>query len=89
VGFRGGLFTSDGWKELLSGAGLKNIEARVYKADSVSNKRDDLIDLLRVAPRFLLMYIKNPAFRRFIKETFNIPKNLVEYIGYGIYIGRK
>jgi len=38
------------------------------------------------------MYTSNPAYRRFVKDvrkTGIAPDNIVEYMGYGIYVGRK
>jgi hypothetical protein len=40
----------------------------------------------------LLLYLRNPAYRRFVKdvgETGVTPENLDEYFGYGLYVGRK
>ncbi len=88
-GIKGELLTSDGWEELLVGTGLRDIVVRAYKVKALSNKRDDVIDLLRVWHRVLYLYIRNSAFRRFIKEGLSIPKSLLEYFGYGIYVGRK
>jgi len=89
-GVKGEIPTSDGWKELLEGSGLRDIVVRTYKVNALSDWRNDLIDLLRVWHRALYLYIRSPAFRRFIKEAkLSFPKNLLEYLGYGIYVGRK
>jgi len=88
-GVKGEILTSDGWEELLAGTGLRDIVVRACKVEALSNKRDDVIDLLRVWHRALYLYIRSSAFRRFIKEALSIPKNLLEYFGYGIYVGRK
>ena len=42
--------------------------------------------------RMLLLYARNPAYRRFVKEVRKegvTPENLEEYFGYGLYVGRK
>ncbi|WP_445475328.1 class I SAM-dependent methyltransferase [Methanococcoides methylutens] len=88
-GVKGEILTSDGWKEMLEGSGLREIVVRNYKARALSNKWDNLKDVLRVWHKMLYLYVRNPAFRSFIKETLSIPKNLLEYFGYGIYVGRK
>ncbi|MFB0536894.1 MAG: class I SAM-dependent methyltransferase [Anaerolineae bacterium] len=88
-GVRGEILTSDGWEELLAGAGLRDIVVRAYKVNALSNRRNDLEDVLRVWHKVLYLYIQSSAFRRFIKETLSLPKNLLEYWGYGIYVGRK
>ena len=44
------------------------------------------------ALRALAMYIRHPAYRRFVKgvrEGGVVPKGLAEYFGYGMYVGRK
>ena len=88
-GFRAEIPTSSGWEELLEGAGLRDIVVRTHKAKALSDKRDNLEDLLRVWHRALSLYIRSSAFRRLIKEGLSLPKNLLEYFGYGIYVGRK
>jgi arsenite methyltransferase len=88
-GFKSELLTSAGWKELLAGSGLKDIVVRTYQAKALSNRRDDLKDFLRVWHRAVYMYIRSSAFRRLIKEGLSMPKNFLEYFGYGIYVGRK
>lgn len=48
--------------------------------------------MLRSMWRVLVMYARNPAYRRLVKgvrEAGVMPANLVEYLGYGIYVGRK
>jgi len=85
--------TSDGWKGLLEGSGLRDIVVRTHKTnvlDELSRiRRYGLKDYLRVWYRFLSLYIASPALRRLIKETLITPKNLIKYTEYGIYVGRK
>jgi hypothetical protein len=83
------ILTMDGWKELLVGAGLRDIIARAYKANILSEKLEALKDFLRVWYKVVYLYIRNSAFRRFVKEGLSIPKSFFEYWGYGIYVGRK
>ena len=88
-GFKGEILTSDGWKELLLGTGLRDVVVRANKVNALSDKWDDLKDFLRVWHKALYLYIRSSAFRRFIKEALSIPKDFLEYFGYGIYVGRK
>ncbi len=88
-GVRGEILDPDGWRELSESAGLTDMVVRINKADALSNKRDDVRDLLRTLPMVLYMYVRSPIFRRFIQESLSIPKNLLEYFGYGLYVGRK
>jgi len=88
------VLTSDGWEELLEGSGLRDIVARTYKitvlSDSINQiRRLGFGGLARVWYRALRLYVARPAYRSFLKEAFAQPKNLIEYLGYGIYIGRK
>lgn len=87
----------EGWKELLEGAGLKDVVARTYKIsvlDQWANeiKQLDFREYLGAWYRFLFLLIKSPACRRFSKEALSTPKNIFDifkYFGYGIYVGRK
>ena len=48
--------------------------------------------MLSIYGKMLVLYCKNPAYREFLRETLErwlIPKDLDEYFGYGLYIGRK
>ena len=47
---------------------------------------------LSVMGRMLLLYIKNPAYREFVKgvrQNGVTPVNLEEYFGYGLFVGHK
>ena len=88
-GIKREILTSDGWEELLVGTGLRDMVVRTYKVDVLSEKRENLKDFLRVWHRVLYTYIRSSIFRKFIKEAMSIPKDFLEYLGYGIYAGRK
>lgn len=88
-GVKGEIPTSDGWEELLTGTGLRDVVVRTYKVNVLSEKRENLKDVLRVWYRALYVYIRSSAFRRFIKEARSIPKSFLEYWGYGLYVGKK
>jgi len=87
----------NGWKELLEGSGLKETVARIYKVNALSQwiyeiRQMNFLDYLKAWYRFLFLFIKSPACRRFVKETMTIPKSIFgvfKYFGYGIYVGRK
>ena len=88
VGFKGELFTSQGWKERLERSGMKKIMARTYQAESLRDPKEDIKDLLRSFPRFLYFLVRRPKFRAFLKMSMAVPDNLLEYFGYGLYVGR-
>ncbi|UCC53951.1 MAG: methyltransferase domain-containing protein [Anaerolineaceae bacterium] len=89
--------TEAGWKELLEEAGLTEIVVRTQAIDTQSEARGILQrygcgGMLSVWWRMLRLYLRNPAYRRFVKgvrEQGIKPKNLEEYFGYGLYVGRK
>ena len=91
------ILTSDGWVGLLEGAGLGDIVARTYgisTRNEVKNiiRRYGLMEMLSILYRILRLYIRNPAYRTFLKEIREVgpaPENLDEYFGYGIYVGRE
>jgi hypothetical protein len=42
--------------------------------------------------RALRLYVRNPAYRDFLKKVRQVgvvPDNINEYFGYGMYVGRK
>ncbi len=88
-GVKGRLLTSLEWRDLLAGAGLRDMEVRTHKVNALNAGREGLRDAVRVGHRVLYMYVRSSAFRRFLRETLSLPTNLFEYFGYGIYVGRK
>ncbi len=89
--------SNNGWEELLEGSGLRETVARIYKANALSQwinevRYSGFLDISRAWYRFLFLFIKSPACRRFAKEALTMPKGifgLFKYFGYGIYAGRK
>ncbi|MEJ2353056.1 MAG: hypothetical protein P8Y03_24980 [Anaerolineales bacterium] len=45
--------------------------------------------LLRAWGRGLRLYITNPAIRQSIKEMFDVPSEVFQYAGYGLFTGKK
>jgi len=84
----GELPTFDGWQELLKGSGLKDMIARIYKVNALSEFIDQsrwlgFKDFFRGWYKFL------SAYSRFVKESSPVAKDIAKYLGYGIYVGRK
>jgi len=90
-GFQGDLLTltAEYWTGLLADAGLRDTVARTYKAEVLGSRREGLKDVLRVVHKVLYMYARKPAFRKLLGASLSMPKNLLEYFGYGIYVGTK
>ncbi|MFC2001429.1 class I SAM-dependent methyltransferase [Chloroflexota bacterium] len=91
------LADNNDWKELLEGSGLREIVAKIYKTNALSQwinevRQFEFLDFFKAWYRFLFQFIKNPAYRRFTKEVLTMPKSIFrifKYFGYGIYVGRK
>ena len=89
--------TSSEWVGLLETAGIretvvKTCEVNVQDESKGILRRYGCGGLLGVFWRMLSLYVKNPAYRKFAKEVQKdgiTPKNLDEYFGYGLYVGRK
>jgi ubiquinone/menaquinone biosynthesis C-methylase UbiE len=86
--------TSNGWEELLKGLGLREMVMRTYKITPLSQwinevRGVDLRDFTRGWGWFFSQFIGNPGYRRFMKEALTTPRNIFEYLGYGLYAGRE
>jgi ubiquinone/menaquinone biosynthesis C-methylase UbiE len=89
--------TADEWVGFLEGAGLKEIVVRTYDVDMQNEakaifRRYGCRGMLGVYGRMLSLYARNPAYRRFLRGVRRggvSLEELVEYYGYGLYVGRK
>jgi SAM-dependent methyltransferase len=89
--------TSEDWQQLLQGAGLTEVVVRTSRMKVVDEYIDGLRrfgvrDLLSTGLRFLSLTFTSPAFRRYARGTIpsaGVVKAIFEYLGYGIYAGRK
>jgi len=89
--------TSSEWVGLLEAAGVKEIVVKPYEINVQEETRGlyrgyGCGGMLGVLFRMLFLYVKNPAYRKFVKEVRKdgvAPKNLDEYFGYGLYVGQK
>ncbi|NLE99603.1 MAG: methyltransferase domain-containing protein, partial [Anaerolineales bacterium] len=88
---------ADEWVRLMETAGLTEIEAQVRPVETKKEagllvRRYGYGGVIGSALRALALYARNPAYRRFVKSVKEggiVPKNLAEYFGYGLYVGRK
>ncbi|MCL4529833.1 MAG: methyltransferase domain-containing protein [Chloroflexi bacterium] len=89
--------TSEGWTALLESSGLKELQVRRHKFDARRQWLDemqqlDLKESFRAWYRFMTQSVTNPAYRKFTQEVLRVPRNIfkfMDYIGYGLYVGRK
>jgi len=87
----------DAWRELLEGAGLKEIEVRTEAIEARGEARSMMQrygrrGMLGIWWRMLGLYRRSPAYRRFLKGVRQQgigPKAIDEYLGYGLFVGRK
>ena len=85
--------TFDGWMGLVEGAGLSDVVVQTYtfsvRRESTQVQRYSFQDMWRMFYRMLFLYIKNPAFRKYMLERQRLPKDIFRYLGYAIFVGRK
>ena len=92
--------TGDGWRELLEGSQLTDVVARTYKLSPMSQwinemrglSSRDVADRVRAMGKFVSSMITSPAFRRYARQITPSRKTLkdfFEYVGYGMYVGRR
>jgi arsenite methyltransferase len=89
--------TSAEWVRLLENAGLKDVLAQGREVDAASEAKGLTArygkgGILRISLRLLRLYLRSAAYRRFVKAVRQagvLPKNIDEYLGYGVYVGRK
>ena len=84
----------EGWQAYWNASGLQEQVIRTHPVDP----RKEIMDrihwigwrwLLRAWGRLLPIYFTNPAIRQSIKDQFDTPTELLQYIGYGLFVGRK
>jgi SAM-dependent methyltransferase len=84
------LYAAD-WVQLLQAAGLREVVTRTYTFDarreSTQLKRYRVGDTVRMFYRTLSLYVRSKAFRRYMAERRRLPKNVFEYLGYGLFAG--
>jgi ubiquinone/menaquinone biosynthesis C-methylase UbiE len=89
--------TAEEWVGFLEDAGLKEIVVRTYDVHTRDEAKALLgrygcRGMLGVYGRMLALYVRNPAYRRFLKGIRRGGVSLEEletYYGYGLYVGRK
>ena len=76
---------------------MKEITASTY-AINIQDEAKGILQrygwgsMLQVVGRTLMLYIRNPFYREFVKKVRQggiVPENLNEYFGYGLFVGHK
>jgi len=85
------------WEALLENAGLRDLVVNTYTIDVRGEaqgvfQRYGCLGMLGIYGRTLRLYVKNPAYRRFLarlRQGGLAPENVREYFGYGLYVAQK
>jgi ubiquinone/menaquinone biosynthesis C-methylase UbiE len=97
VGANASPLLPEAWARLLEEAGLEGI---FYRTSAISTQEESRGILERygwggflgMLWRALKLYLRSPAYREFlasIRQESIVPSGLEDYLGYGIYIGKK
>lgn len=86
--------TIETWQELWEASGLEDRVVKICQVDARTEikSRIQWIGwgwLLRAWGRGLRLYITNPAIRQSIGEMFDVPSEVFQYAGYGLFAGKK
>ena len=86
--------TIETWQVLWDESGLQERVVKNYQTDPRKEVKDRMQWIgwrwiLRAWGRALRLYITNPAVRQSIKEMFDVPPEVLQYMGYGLFAGRK
>jgi arsenite methyltransferase len=83
----------EGWTELMQSCGLRDIAAHPHPfsaaRESSQFRRYRVGDFIHMITQILRLYLTSPDFRQYMSGRTSSPKNLFEYLGYGLYVSRK
>jgi len=82
------------WQALWESSGLQERVVKIHQIDARAEIKSRLEWvgwrwILRAWGRALRLYITNPAVRQSIKMQFNVPLEVFQYYGYGLFVGKK
>jgi arsenite methyltransferase len=81
------------WEAMMQGSGLQDVEAHMRRFDTAREssqvKRYRARDMWNMTVRSLSLFLSSAEFRKYVRERRGLPKNLFEYLGYGLFVGRK
>jgi SAM-dependent methyltransferase len=98
AGIVGGMLSAEDWEAFLRDASLEDIVARAYQLDVRRESKArlerygirDILGALLVLPK---MFFGDPSHKDYLGQVFggvkHVTKETLEYMGYGIYVGRK
>jgi SAM-dependent methyltransferase len=88
------ILTQETWQALWEASGLQERVVKVCQVDARTEVKSRIQWIgwrwiLGAWGRGLRLYITNPAVRQSIKEVFDVPPEVFQYAGYGLFAGRK
>jgi arsenite methyltransferase len=86
--------THEAWQALWEASGLQERVVKICQVDARTEVKSRIRWIgwrwiLGAWGRGLRLYITNPAVRQSIKEVFDVPPEVFQYAGYGLFVGRK
>lgn len=94
VGLGTDILTAATWQALWEESGLRDRVLRLHQIDPRTEVKDRIQWVswrwaVRAWGRLLRLYVTNPAARQLIKEMFGAPLEVMQQMGYGLFVGRK
>ena len=79
---------------MLERAGLVDIVSRTYAVEVRKEIRSQsgfigFRGYMRILGRFLKGFVSKPSYRSLMQIAFSEPRSAYDYMGYGLYVGRK
>ncbi len=86
--------TAESWEALWEASGLQERVVEIHQVDPSTEVKSRIgwigwSWLLRAWGRGLRLYLTKPSIRRSMKAVFDVPPEVFEYAGYGLFVGRK
>lgn len=82
------------WQALWAASGLQEQEVRIQPVDPYREIKDRMQWVgwrwaVRAWGRALRLYLTQPAVRQALKEQLDVPLEVFQFIGYGLFVGKK
>jgi ubiquinone/menaquinone biosynthesis C-methylase UbiE len=85
--------TLEEWEAMMQESGLRDVGAHMRRFDTAREssqvKRYRARDMWNMMARSLSLFLSSAEFRKYMKERRGLPKNLFDFLGYGLFVGRK
>jgi arsenite methyltransferase len=86
--------TVEAWQALWEASGLQERVVKICQVDARTEVKSRIQWIgwrwiLRAWGRALRLYVTNPAVRQSVKKIFDVPQEVFQYAGYGLFVGRK